>query len=128
MCTCFFLVKITKNELVLSLYSLSSKTSRYALFCQNRLTVYGIRLAACLLLLQPKFEFLNIRYAAYEIRIAVYAPEAYCPTIGLPFVRIRLAALNSDRFCPTSGLPVFHIRFATCFSDCYSELFYKIIV
>ncbi|KAH9753337.1 Xanthotoxin 5-hydroxylase CYP82C4 [Citrus sinensis] len=60
--------------------------------------------------LQPKFKFLNIRYTAYEIRIAVYTPEAYCPTTGLPFVRIRLAAFNSDRFCPTSGLPIFHIR------------------
>ncbi|KAH9685579.1 Receptor-like protein 3 [Citrus sinensis] len=37
----FVVNKITKNELVLSLYSLSSKTSRYAHFGHNRLTVYG---------------------------------------------------------------------------------------
>ena len=37
----FLLAKITKNELVLSLYSLSSKTSRYAHFGHNRLAVYG---------------------------------------------------------------------------------------
>ncbi|KAK9209407.1 hypothetical protein WN944_001773 [Citrus x changshan-huyou] len=49
---------------------------------------------------------IDFKYAAYEIRIAVYAPETYCPTTGLPFVRIRLAAFNSDRFCPTSGLPI----------------------
>ena len=30
-----------KNELVLSLYSLSSKTSRYAHFGRNRITGYG---------------------------------------------------------------------------------------
>ncbi|KAH9686773.1 3-oxo-Delta(4,5)-steroid 5-beta-reductase [Citrus sinensis] len=77
--------------------SLSAKTSRYALFGHNRLTVYGIRLAACMLPLQPKFEFLNLRYAAYEIRIAVYAPEAYCPTTGLPFVRIRNKLEEYDR-------------------------------
>ena len=75
----FLLAKITKNELVLSLYSLSSKTSRYALFGHNRLTVYGIRLAACMLSLQPKFKFLNIRYAACEIRLAVEVPETFCP-------------------------------------------------
>ena len=49
--------------------------------------------------LRQKFEFQNIRHAAFhirlaafeiqiaacEIRIAVYAPEAYCPKSGLPF-------------------------------------------
>ena len=138
----FMLAKITKNELDLSLYSLNSKTSRYALFGHNRLTVYGIWLAAFMLPLRQKFKFQNIRYVAFhiwlaafeirnaacEIRIAVYTPKAYCPTTGLPFVRIRLAAFNSDRFCPTSSLPIFHIRLAACYSNCYSELFFKITV
>ena len=50
------------------------------------------RLAAFMLPLRQKFEFqniwyaaLHIRLAAFEIRIAVYAPEAYCPKSGLPF-------------------------------------------
>ncbi|KAH9715325.1 hypothetical protein KPL71_021009 [Citrus sinensis] len=58
-------------------------------------------------------EFLDLSgnsLTASITRLAVYAPEAYYPTTGLPFVRIRLAAFNSDRFCPTFGLPVFHIR------------------
>ena len=50
----FMLAKITKNELDLSLYSLNSKTSRYAHFGDNRLTIYGIRLAAFMLPLQQK--------------------------------------------------------------------------
>ena len=101
---------------------MSSKTSCYSLFVHNQLTVYGIRLAACMLPLQPKFEFLNIRYAAYEIRIAVYSPKAYCPTTRLPFVMIRLAAFNSDRFCPTSSLPIFNILLAACYSELLSKI------
>ena len=75
----FLFAWITKNELDLSLYSLSSKISRYAHFGHNRLTVYGIRLAAFMLPLQQKFEFQNMRHAAYDIWIVVYTPEAYCP-------------------------------------------------
>ena len=66
-----FLAGELENELDLSLYSLSSKTSRYAYFGDNRLPIYGIQLAAFMLPLQKKFEFQNIRYAAYEIRIVV---------------------------------------------------------
>ncbi|KAH9716657.1 CRM domain-containing protein [Citrus sinensis] len=44
-----------ENELDLSLYSLSSKTSRYAHFGDNQLTVYGIWLAAFMLPLQQRF-------------------------------------------------------------------------
>ena len=54
------LAKITKNELDLSLSSLNSKTSRYAHFGDNRFTVYEIRLATFMLLLQQIFEFWNI--------------------------------------------------------------------
>ena len=68
LCALVLLAKITKNELVLSLYSLSSKTSRYAHFGHNRLTIYGIWLAAFMLPLRQKFEFQNIRLAACEIR------------------------------------------------------------
>ena len=93
MCTCSCLLGFTKNELVLSLYSLSSKTSRYAHFGHNRLTVYGIRLATFMLPLRQKFEFQNIRHATFhirlaafeiriaacEIQIAAYVPETYYP-------------------------------------------------
>ena len=53
----FMLAKIAKNELDLSLYSLSLKSSSYSLFVHNRLTVCGIRLAACMLPLRQKFKF-----------------------------------------------------------------------
>ena len=43
------LARELENELDLSLYSLNSKTSRYAHFGDNWLTVYGIRLAAFIL-------------------------------------------------------------------------------
>ena len=85
-CFLFMLAREIENELDLSLYSLSSKTSRYAHFVDNRLTVYGIQLAAFMLPLQQKFKFQNIRHAAYDIRIAVYAPKAYCPKSGLPLI------------------------------------------
>ena len=102
---CFFilLARELENELDLSLYSLSSKTSRYAHFGDNQLTVYGLPVSRLMLPLQPKFEFLNIRYAtceiqiaAFEIRIAVYVPEAYCPKYGLSLVNYgqSLATVN----------------------------------
>ena len=71
---CFFilLARELENELDLSLYSLSSKTSRYVRFGDNRLTVYGIRLAAFMLPLQHNFEFQNIRHAAFHIWIAAF--------------------------------------------------------
>ena len=82
----FILAKITKNELDLNLYTLRSKTSRYAHFDDNRLTIYGIRLVTFMLPLQQKFEFQNIRHATFHIRLAafeigkaVYVPEANCP-------------------------------------------------
>ena len=52
LCALVYACKVTKNELDLSLYSLNSKTSRYAHFGDNRLIVYGIRSAAFMLLLQ----------------------------------------------------------------------------
>ena len=51
----FMLAKIAKNELDLSLYSLSSKTSRYAHFGHNRLIVYRHPVSRLMLLLQPQF-------------------------------------------------------------------------
>ena len=96
----FLLAKITKNELVLSLYSLSSKTSRYAHFGHNQLTVYGIRLAAFILPLRQKFEFQNIRHAIFHIRIAA--------------CEIRIV--------------VYHIWLATYYSNCYSEICSKFTV
>ena len=51
-CFLFMLARGLENELDLSLYSLSSKTSRYEHFSHNRLTVYGIRFAAFMLLLR----------------------------------------------------------------------------
>ena len=77
------LARRLQNELDLSLCSLSPKTSRYVFSDDNRLVTFGIRLAAFMLPLQQKFEFQNIQHAAYDIRIAVYAPEAYCPKSGL---------------------------------------------
>ena len=53
----FIFVKFTKNELDLSLYSLSLKTSRYKFSDDNWLTTFGIRLAAFMLPLQKIFEF-----------------------------------------------------------------------
>ena len=50
-------VKFTKNELDLSLYSLSPKTSRYEFSDDNRLTAFGIRLVVFMLPLQQIFEF-----------------------------------------------------------------------
>lgn len=61
-CFLFMLARELENELDLSLYSFSSKTSRYAHFGHSRLAVYGIRLAAFMLLLRQKFEFQNIRH------------------------------------------------------------------
>ena len=57
------IAKITKNELDLSLYSLSLKTRRYGFSNDNRLAVFGIRLAVFMLPLQQIFEFYNIRHS-----------------------------------------------------------------
>ena len=80
---CFFILLARKleNELDLSLYSLSSKTSRYAHFGDNRLTAYEHPVSHLMLPLHLKFENLNMRYAACEIQIAVYVSEAYCPNL-----------------------------------------------
>ena len=43
LCALVYACKVTKNELDLSLYSLNSKTSRYAHSGRIRLVVYGIR-------------------------------------------------------------------------------------
>ena len=75
-CFLILLARELENELDLCLYSLSSKTSCYAHFGDNRLTVYGHPVSHLMLLLQPIFEFLNIWYAAYEIQRAVHVPEA----------------------------------------------------
>ena len=56
-CFLFMLARELENELDLSLYSLSSKTSRYVHFGDNRLTVYGIRLVAFMIPLHHIFEF-----------------------------------------------------------------------
>ena len=101
LCALVYACQDYKNEMDLSLYSLNSKTSRYAHFGDNRLTVYGIWLAAFMLPLHQKFKFQNIqhaafhiriaafeiRIAAFEIRIAVYVPEAYCPKSSLSLVK-----------------------------------------
>ena len=82
-CFLFLLASELENELDLSIYNLSLKTSYYMFSDDNRLAVFKIRLAAFMLPLQQKFEFQNIRHAAYHIQIVVYAPEAYCPKSGL---------------------------------------------
>ena len=47
LCTfCFYLQESSKNELDLSLYSLSPKTSRYEFSDDNRLIAFGIRFVA----------------------------------------------------------------------------------
>ena len=93
-CFLILLAREFENEFDLSLYSLKSKTSRYAYFGHNQLTVYGIQLAAFMLLLHQKFEFQSIRHtalhiwiAAFKIRIAIYDLEAYCPKFSLPLVK-----------------------------------------
>ena len=53
-----------------------------------------------MLLLRQKFEFQNIRLAAFKIWIAT--------------CEIRIA--------------VYHIRLAACYSNCYNEIFFKIII
>ena len=45
----------SKNELVLSLYSLNSKTSRYAHFGHNQIAAYGHPVSRLMLPLQPQF-------------------------------------------------------------------------
>ena len=80
-CFLILLARESENELDLSLYSLSSKTSRYAHFGDKRFTVYGHPVSRLMLPLQPKFEFLNIRYAACEIQIVVYVLEVFCPNL-----------------------------------------------
>ena len=59
-CFLFLLARELENELDLSSYSLSSKTSRYAHFGDNQLTIYEHPVSRLMLPLQPKFEFLNI--------------------------------------------------------------------
>ena len=80
---CFLILhaRVIEKELDLGLYSLSSKTSRYTHFGDNQLTIYGHPVSCLMLPLQLKFEFLNMRYAACEIQIAVYVSEAYCPNL-----------------------------------------------
>ena len=53
----FMLAKIAKNELDLSYYSLSPKTSPYEFSDDNRLAAFEIRLVAFMLPLQKIFEF-----------------------------------------------------------------------
>ena len=120
-CTCSCLLGSPKNELVLSLYSLNSKTSRYAHFGRNRITGYGHPEFRLMLPLQPQIWISE--HPDFRLRSV-----AYCSTTGFPFVRIRLAAFNSDKLCLKFGLPFVRIRIAACYSDCYSELFSKIIV
>ena len=83
---CFFLARELDNELNLNLHSLSSKTSRYAHFGDNWLTVYGIRLTAFMLPLQQKFEFQNISFWNLDSRL-------YSRSL-LP--KIQLAACHSN--------------------------------
>ena len=106
---CFFilLARELENELDLGLYSLSSKTSRYAYFGDNRLTVYGHPVSRLMLPLQPQFWI---------------SEHPVC----------RLWNLDS-RLCSRSLLPkiriaVYHIRLVACYSNCYSEIFSKIII
>ena len=97
------LAKITKNELDLSLYSLNSKTSHSAHFGDNRLIVYGIRLAAFMLPLQKKFKFQNIRHAAFHIRLAAFEIRLAAFEIRLAAFEIRIAAFIPEAYCPKSG-------------------------
>ena len=54
-CFLILLARELENELDLSLYSLSSKTSRYAHFGRNRITGYGHSDFRLMLPLQPQF-------------------------------------------------------------------------
>ena len=112
---CFFilLTRELENELDLSLYSLSSKNNRYAQFGDNQLTVYGIRLAAFVIVKAKIWilEYLPCRFSYPVSRF--WNPDS------------RL--WNSDRrLCSRSLLP--KIRMAACYSNCYSELFSKITI
>ena len=53
-CFLFLLVGVIENELDLSSYSLTSKTSRYAHFGRNRITGYGYPEFCLMLPLQPQ--------------------------------------------------------------------------
>ena len=91
MCTCSFLLEIVgelQNELDLSSYSLTSKTSRYAHFGRNRITGYGHPKFRLMLPYSHNFEFLNIRIAALSHPEFRLRSVAYCPTTGLPFNQI----------------------------------------
>lgn len=55
MCLLFLLVREIENELDLSSYSLSSKTSRYTHFGRNWITGYGHLEFRLMLSLQPQF-------------------------------------------------------------------------
>ena len=109
------------NELDLSLYSLSSKTSRYAHFGRNRVTIYEIRLAAFMLSLRQKFEFQNIRYAAFHIRLAAFE-------IRIAACKIQIAIYALEAYCPTTGFLFVRIRLAACYNNYYSEIFSNFIV
>ena len=77
MCFLILLAREFENELDVNLYSLSSKTSCYTHFGNKRLTIYGHPVSCLMLPLQLKFEFLNMRYAACEIRIAACYNNCY---------------------------------------------------
>ena len=95
-CFLFLLTRELENELDLSLYSLSPKTSRYVFSDDNRLAAFGFRLVAFMLPLQQKFEFQNIRHAAFHIRLAALE-------IRLAAFEIRIAAFIPVAYCPKSS-------------------------
>ena len=101
------LAKELENELDLGLYSLSSKTSHYAHFAHNRLTVYGHSVSRLMLPLQPQFWI---------------SEHLVCRLWNL------VSRLSSRNILPESGLPFVRIRIAACYSNCYSELCFKIII
>ena len=106
-CFLFMLAGRIENELDLSLYSLSSKTSRYAHFGHNRLTVYGHPVSRLMLPLQPQFWI---------------SEHAVCHLWNL------VSRLSSRNILPESGLPFVRIRLSACDSNCYNEIFSKFIV
>lgn len=106
-CFLFLLVGELENELDLSLYSLSSKTSRYVHFGHNRLTVFGHPVSRLMLPLQPQF----------------WISEHPVCRLWNPASR-----LSSRNILPESGLSFVRIRLSACYSYCYSEIFSKFII
>ena len=83
------------------------KTSRYAHFGHNLLIVYGHPVSRLVLPLQPQFWISEHPVCRLWNSVSRLSSRNILPKFGLPFVRIRIAA---------------------CYSNCYSELCFKITV